>query len=134
MSEENHLAKPADSETRTAMPTQDSSARFQMPYLFDEPRKERPREPNSFDLFRAEGAPMAVETPQKHGDRYVATVYRDGLVTGRYPVAFVQVDEVEESLCVHVIVRGYDTTVATAQIRAALEYALGTYKQIIFPQ
>lgn len=133
MSEENLSEKPADSETKTAMPTQDSSARFQMPYFFNEPRKERPRKQNSFDTFRAEGALMSVETPLEHGDCYVATVYRE-TPTGRWPVAFVQVDEVEESLCVHVVSRGYDTTVASAQIRASLEYALGAYKQIIFPQ
>lgn len=131
MSDENHLAKPADSETKTAMPTQDSSARFQMPYFFNEPRKERPREQNSFDYFRDIDATHSVETPQEHGDCYVATVYRE-FGTTRYPAAFVQVDEVEETLKVFVLPLEQDMSYHTAQITKALGYALGTYKHITF--
>lgn len=133
MSEENLSERPANVETPKETPTQSNWDSFQMPYFFDALKGERPREPNSFDTFRADGAPMSVDTPQRHGECYVATVYRES-TAGRDPVAFVQVDEVEESLCVHVVVRGLYRTLDAAQIRAALEYALGTYTHINFPQ
>lgn len=133
MSDEKHMGSASPNAGQTEQSTQPDLASFQMPFCHDDPpaRKSTPRDQNSFDYFRDIDATHSVETPQEHGDCYVATVYRE-FGTTRYPAAFVQVDEVEETLKVFVLPLEQDMSYHTAQITKALGYALGTYKHITF--
>lgn len=100
---------------------------FEMPFVHDDkPKKRKPRKTLSFDTWILPDKDFGLRTPKHHGPEYYAAV-----LLGETVIAFVEVNEHEDTLLVHCLDTAPEGT-TNAQIKEVLDYALGEFTTIDF--